>query len=631
MSKRWHLWLTGLTLAAAMQLAATSRADSSCTGTYAPGIVLIGFRDDVSATERKTNLNVAATIPGIDVSILRVPPGQECATLKMLHRDPRVAFAELDYAVHATEPQFPKETRELIPNDPNWPSQWGPAKIKAPAAWDVVTGTADVVIAVLDSGIRLNHQDLTDNLWINPGEVPGNGLDDDSNGKVDDFQGWHFYHEWNGLTFIPKEDNQVADDYGHGTHVAGIAGAKINNGIGIAGMAGGSRFMVVKILDQYGDGWYSDLVKGIVYAVDNGARIINLSMGGTPSSEALQEAVNYAHAHGALVVAAAGNDGGAVLYPAACEHVLAIAATDQNDGRPSFSNYGSQVDVAAPGLNIYSTWPWVEGYSTKSGTSMATPHVSGLAALIWSARPDRTAEQVTGIITTTARDVNSSTLPGRDEYLGWGRIDASHAVSTTVHAGNLHLAASRPQLIVGESAVITATIPPVSGTLHLFTFTASGGTVSPTIITIDNEEMTTTFIADPVTGMAVVTGTTGPLTGSLFLRLLPGPTISITLAPASWKVAPGHSVTMTLTATDGFGNPPLNDGTAINWTANGGTVAPVRSPLHNGVGKSTFTADIIRRSATITASLGAELITAITIDIDTRLCYLPIIAHSDSP
>jgi subtilisin family serine protease len=592
--------------------------------------VLVGFYKDVSATERR-NLNVAATIPGIDISILRVPSGQECAALEMLRCDPRVAFAELDYAVHATEPQFPRETKELVPNDPDWPSQWGLAKIKAPAAWGFATGTADVVIAVLDSGIQLNHQDLVDNLWINPGEVPGNGLDDDGNGKVDDFQGWHFYHEWNGQVYIQKEDNQVADDYGHGTHIAGIAGAKINNGIGIAGMAGGSRLMTVKVLDQKGDGWYSDLVKGIIYAVDNGARIINLSMGGTPSSETLQEAVNYAHAHGVLVVAAAGNDGGAVLYPAACEHALAVAATDQNDAWAN-SNHSPELDAAAPGMNIYSTgWPGDEltncasGYCSKSGTSSATPHVAGLAALIWSARLDLTVEQVTDIITTTAADVNSDTFPGRDEYVGWGRIEAGRALSATVHTGNLHLAVSRPQLTVGESAVITATIPPMSGTLHLFTFAASGGTVSPTITAIDGGEITTTLVAGPVTGMGVITGTTGSLTGTLFLRLLPGSTISVTLVPSSWEVASGHSVTMTLTATDSFGNPPLNDGTAVNWKANGGTVTPARSPLYNGVGKSTFTADIIHRSTTITASLGTEHITTVTIDIDIRLCYLPII------
>jgi subtilisin family serine protease len=219
MNKRWYLWLIGLALAAAIQLSGTSQADSYCTGIHAPGVVLIGFRSDVSAAERKGGLNVTATIPGIDVSILHVPSGQECAVLETLRRDPRVAFAELDYAVHSTKTRFP------IPNDPGWDNQWGPAKIRALAAWDITTGTQDVVIAILDSGVKWDHEDLTDNLWTNSGEIPGNGLDDDGNGKVDDFWGWHFYHAWDGQNYVPREDNYVADDYGHGTHVAGIAGA----------------------------------------------------------------------------------------------------------------------------------------------------------------------------------------------------------------------------------------------------------------------------------------------------------------------------------------------------------------------------------------------------------------------
>ncbi|MCP4540858.1 MAG: peptidase S8 [Chloroflexi bacterium] len=425
MSKKRYLWLIGLALLAVIQRSATSRADSYCTGTYAPGIILVGFRDDVSAAERKSGLNVTSTIPGIDVSTLRVPVGHECTALETLRSDPRITFAELDYAVRATD--------VITPNDPGWTNQWGPAKIQAPVAWDVITGTPDVVIAVLDSGVRLNHPDLVDNLWTNPGEIPNNGIDDDGNGKVDDFWGWHFYHEWNGQDFVPQEDNQVADDHGHGTHVTGIAAAKINNGVGIAGIAGGSRVMTVKVLDQYGDGWYSDIAQGIIYAVDNDAQIINLSLGAEPSSETLQEAVNYAHAHGVLVIAATGNDGGSVLYPAACEHVLSVAATDQNDEWPGFSNYGPQVDVAAPGVDIYSTW-YTYYYFVRSGTSMATPHVSGLAALIWSAHPGLGAAQVTRIITSTAIDVNSGTLfTGWDEYLGWGRIDAGKALAYQYH------------------------------------------------------------------------------------------------------------------------------------------------------------------------------------------------------
>lgn len=402
-----------LTLAAGQAGILHAQPRPPCPGDYAPGVVWVRFSDK-AAPEWKS---------------LPVPSGQECAMLETLRHDPRVAFAELDYAIHATD--------VFTPNDPGWSNQWGPARIGAPAAWSVTTGAPTVVIAVLDSGTHLGHEDLAANLWANPGEVPANGLDDDGNGKVDDVWGWHFYHAWawdgTQYTYLPREDNQVTDDYGHGTHVAGIAVARINNGVGIAGMAGNARLMTVKVLDQYGNGWYSDVAQGIVYAVDNGARVINISAGGTPASQMLQEAVDYAYARGVLVVAAAGNDGGAVLYPAACEHTLAVAATDQNDLRASFSNHGPQVDVAAPGVSIYSTW-YRGNYFTRSGTSMAAPHVSGLAALIWSARPYLDLPQVSYIITSTARDVNGATLmlPGWDEYLGWGRIDAAHALSATI-------------------------------------------------------------------------------------------------------------------------------------------------------------------------------------------------------
>jgi subtilisin family serine protease len=357
------------------------------------------------------------------VHALPVAVGQECAALEMLRRHPDVAFTELDYAVHAVE------TDSVMPNDPDWANQWGPAKIEAPTAWDVTTGTSDAIIAIVDTGVELGHEDLVDNLWANPGEIPDNGLDDDGNGKTDDIWGWRFYHV---SPLISGEDNSVADDNGHGTHVAGIAGAGINNGLGVAGMAGGSKLMVVKVLDAVGDGWYSDLAQGIVYAVDNGARIINLSLGGAPHSDLLQWAVNYAHDRGALLVAASGNGVGGVLYPGACEHVMTVSATDQDDDLRSDSRHGPQVDVAAPGTAIYSTgWSGScpSGYCYMSGTSMATPHASGLAALIWSARPDLASLQVTSAITATAVDVNGHVEPGWDEYVGWGRIDAGEAIS----------------------------------------------------------------------------------------------------------------------------------------------------------------------------------------------------------
>jgi uncharacterized repeat protein (TIGR01451 family) len=411
-------WLGALLFSlVAGQVGILPNARSYGLGDHAPGTVLVGLDGLSLSTTTVAGLDIVATIPGLDVAVVQVPIGQERSALEALRRDPRVAFAELNYAAHATE--------AIIPNDPGWVRQWGPQKINAPEAWMMTQGSPDVVLAVLDSGVTLSHPELTSQLWFNPGEVPSNGLDDDDNGKVDDLWGWHFYHVWNGQVYVPRDDDLVADDYGHGTHVAGIAGAEMNNGQGIAGMAAASRLMIVKVLDQYGVGWYSDIAQGIVYAVDNGASILNLSLGGTQPSEILQAAVDYAHSRGVLVVAAAGNDGTSVLYPAACEHALAVAATDMYDQHPSFSNHGPQVDAAAPGVDIYSTWPWRDGYWTQYGTSMAAPNVSGLAALIRSRRYTLDQEEVTHVITRAALDVET---PGWDPYTGWGRIDAQAAM-----------------------------------------------------------------------------------------------------------------------------------------------------------------------------------------------------------
>ena len=359
-----------------------------------------------------------------------------------MRRLPGVAFAELDYLVQAdtdvtrtAQAGQPASTLgrsasgtagvSRSPNDPDYSQQWALSKINAPAAWNVTTGTVAITIAIVDTGIDLGHPDLATKIWTNPGEIPANGLDDDDNGKVDDVHGWHF--------FSPGEDAFIQDDHGHGTHVAGIAAATTDNGIGVAGVAWGARVMSVKVLDSGGIGSYSSIAAGIVYAADEGAKIINLSLGGAPSSPTLCQAATYATAAGALVVAATGNTGGPVLYPAACDHVLAVAATDRADQRADFSNLGPQVDLAAPGVDIYSTWYQsglqASGYFTKSGTSMATPQVAGVAALVWSRWPTWTPDQVAQRLLDTALDLGE---PGWDVYSGWGRLDAANAVTAPV-------------------------------------------------------------------------------------------------------------------------------------------------------------------------------------------------------
>lgn len=389
---------------------------------YRPGIVLVGVPPGSSAAVLDQlpvagRLSSERDLTPLSVISVRVPIGQEQAVADSLRRTDQVEYAELDYAAQALD--------VITPTDPGWINQWGPRQINAPAAWGALTNTTALIIAVVDSGIKLDHADLVGQRWTNPGEIPGNFQDDDGNGKIDDVNGWHFFQKWNGMTYVPAENANVQDDYGHGTHVAGIAAAALDNGIGIAGVAPHARVLPVKVLDQYGTAFYSDIALGISYAADNGARIINLSLGGAEDSQTLRAAVDYARGKGALVVAATGNTGGAVLYPAAYDPVLAVAATDQTDQIASFSNRGPQVDVAAPGAAIYSTWPWVTGYFTKSGTSMAAPHVSGVAALIWSQSPLSSNLDVARLITSTAMDIAT---PGWDEVAGWGRVDAYRAV-----------------------------------------------------------------------------------------------------------------------------------------------------------------------------------------------------------
>jgi thermitase len=307
--------------------------------------------------------------------------------IRAFKSSPYVEYAEPNYIAHVF----------ITPSDLYWNSQWGMTKIEAPAAWDITTGSDSVTIAIVDTGVDLLHPDLKDKL------VSG-------------------YDFANG-------DSSPQDDHGHGTHVAGIAAAKTNNGIGVAGLSWRAKIMPVKVLDNYGSGGYEDVANGIIYAANNGADIINLSLGGPAFSSVLEDAVEYAHDLGCVVVAATGNNNSSVSYPARYPEVIAVAATDSNDQRASFSNYGPEVDVAAPGVSIRSTYWWGGStYGWLNGTSQAGPHVAGLAALIWSVNSDLSNIQVESIIKQTADDLGAA---GRDSYYGFGRINARRALEAT--------------------------------------------------------------------------------------------------------------------------------------------------------------------------------------------------------
>ena len=419
------LWIGGGRLRSAG--AGTGRTGA---GGYRPGAVLARLQPGVSLPSSLRALSVAASaeelLPALDLVSLSVAPGQEAQVVEQLRRDPQVIFAELDYRAQALDARQP--------NDPDLGRQWSLPVIGALPAWQLISATQAITVAMLDSGMQLDHPDLAANLWTNPGEIPANGLDDDRDGKIDDVHGWHFGHVYQNGMYTPTEDARIGDDFGHGTHVAGVIGAVTDNGVGIAGLAQRARLLPVKVIDQYGNAWYSDIAAGIVYAAGRGARVINISAGGAPASQTLQAAVDYAAGLGVLVVASSGNDGGQVLYPAACASVVAGAATDAADQVTTYSSLGPALRLAAPGDKIYSAW-YRGDYFVKSGTSMAAPHVSGVAALLLSARPSLTGKQLADILVLTG-DVRPV---GRNGLASVRRVNAANAARATLRPGPLRL------------------------------------------------------------------------------------------------------------------------------------------------------------------------------------------------
>jgi len=393
---------------------------------YASDRVMVRFRPEVDATYAETTLK-SYGFPAVrrighgGVYSVRTAAGSTVAqTLFMLRRNPDIDLARPDYRVRLADvpndPYFQDYQYNLrnrggildISPDLQLPMTAG-ADIKATTAWDSIKGDASTIIAIVDTGVDMTHPDLAD-------KIVSTGHD------------------------FANDDDDATDDVWHGTHVAGIAAADTNNNVGIAGVAWNCRILPVKVTDATGEGYYSWIIDGITWAADNGAKVINVSLGGDVADPLLEDACKYAHDKGVVIVAAAGNSGTlGVSYPAAYDsYVLAVAASDYNDTIASFSSYGPEVDVAAPGVWILAPAPqWYVGdgylpYLFASGTSMASPHVAGLAALIRSAKPDLSVDDLMKVIRYTADDVNKSVFPGRDDHAGYGRINMARALVPTI-------------------------------------------------------------------------------------------------------------------------------------------------------------------------------------------------------
>lgn len=354
---------------------------------YAPKEVKVGFWRLPSSLEEFASKYGAKLVYVEDVLLFAVFETDDSTEfIKKISTDPYVRHAEPNGIVHISS----------TPNDPKWNLQWGPKKIYAPEAWDYQNGSTNIVVAVIDTGVDYNHEDLAGHVY----------------------QGYDFANNDSD----PMDDSTMS----HGTKVAGISGAIMNNGKGIAGVAQ-SKILAVKVMDNNGDGTWSNISRGIRYAANNSANIISISITDYYNDPDAEAACNYAYYNkGSLLVAASGNQGvQQIAYPAAFDSVIAVGATDYNDQRAFFSNYGSDLELVAPGLNINST---IRNnlYENDSGTSLAVPHVSGVAALIWSQNPSFNNEKVREVLRNTAVDLGSA---GRDIYYGYGKVNAYGAVT----------------------------------------------------------------------------------------------------------------------------------------------------------------------------------------------------------
>lgn len=437
-----------------------SQAKGQKGPTSIPGQLIVKFRKNTPAAQRvnahaTARTRVIGQISGLDLDLVASTSNVPVqALMKKYRNNPFVEYAEPNGILRI----------QLTPNDPQFSSQWGlnnasDADIDAVEAWDIETGSESVIVANVDTGIDYLHEDLAQNMWVNTGEIAGNGIDDDGNGYIDDVYGWDFYNN----------DNDPMDDHGHGTHTGGIIAAAGDNEIGVAGVSWRSKLMALKVFDQYGNGSFFSAASAIIYAADMGAAVSNNSygcLGENCVSLALEDAFNYAEQHNMLNVVAAGNDSNnndlTSYYPcnSASASVLCVAATTSSDSLASFSNFGlSTVDLAAPGYSILSTVPVTgngccsdpSGYRQISGTSMATPMVTGSAALLLSQNSGLAFTELKSLL-VGAVDV----IPVLSDVTRYGgRLNVHRALTSNFLVNST---INNPLLLAGQSTSATVTM-----------------------------------------------------------------------------------------------------------------------------------------------------------------------------
>lgn len=407
---------------------ATSAQPSSLGGDIVPGEVVVVYRDDglsASAAAGDLGARIVDSSPSLRAARVALPPGVSVQeAIERFRRTPGVAYAEPNVRLRAA----------ALPNDERYAEQWYLEHIGMPQMWDRQTGSPSIVVALIDTGVDIGHEDLASRLWVNTRENPNDGADNDNNGCIDDINGCNFLSlsspDRTAICGYTKggPHNDVRDDATHGTQVAGVLAAAGNNGIGMTGAAWNVRIMAIKAMDCERNGNGFDVALAIDYAVANGARIINLSLGGPNSSGLLTAAIDSAAQKGALIFAAGGNfETGIVDFPARLPSVFAVAATagrSAPESRASFSSWGPEIDIAAPGVSVVTTFP-NNAYRTGTGTSYATPIVAGIAALLFSQNPSLTAAEVADILKRSAQDLPDGDWPNWD---GAGQVRAAAAI-----------------------------------------------------------------------------------------------------------------------------------------------------------------------------------------------------------